>query len=67
MSKPKQARTTPKIPGCPIYRLDNVTPQPGNSVYKHSQQYHVFVGLTKVMTTPDISLAMAEAARERTA
>ena len=66
MSKPKRPRTTPKIPGSPVYGHDNLTAQPGNTVIKHNQQYHVFVGLTKVLMTPDINAAFAEAARERT-
>jgi hypothetical protein len=63
MSKHKQARTTPKIAGTPIYGEGNQTASPGNFVYKHDQKYHVFVGLKKVLVTEDRELALTEAAR----
>ena len=66
MSKRKPARTTPRIAGSQVYGQENLKARPGNSVYKHRQQYHVFVGLNKVLVTPDRELALAEAARERT-
>ena len=39
---------------------------PGNIVYKHHQKYHVFVGTTCVLTTPDMQVAIAEATRAKT-
>ena len=66
MSKPKPPRTTPKIPGSNVYGKDSLLARPGNSVFKHLQKYHVFVGLNKVMVTDDKEQALAEAARDRT-
>ena len=64
MSKHKQARTTPKIAGSPVYGQDSLLASPGNSVYKHQGKYHVFVGLNKVLVTEDMQAALIEAARK---
>jgi hypothetical protein len=66
MSKPKPARTTPRIAGSPVYGQDSLAALPGNSVYKHCQKYHVFVGVNRVMVTDDMHSALTEAARTRT-
>lgn len=66
MSKKKPARVTPKIAGSQVYNNNGMPAQPGNFIFKHSQKYHVFVGMTKVLVTPDIQTAYAEAAKVRT-
>ncbi len=63
MSKSKPGRTTPKIPGSRIYWQDSQAALPGNFVYIHRQQYHVFVGLQEVLVTADRDQALNEAAR----
>ena len=57
-------RTTPRIPGGPVYGHDELRAAPGNIVYKHNQQYHVYVGLNRVMVTDDMQAAFVEAARK---
>ncbi len=66
MSKRVPVRTTPRIPGSPVYGKGELLAIVGNTVYKHNQKYHVFVGTTHVLTTPDMQAAFVEAARERT-
>lgn len=63
MSKQVPARITPRIAGSPVYGQGDLRALPGNSVYKHNQKYHVFVGTSHVLTTPDMQAALAEAAR----
>jgi hypothetical protein len=63
MSKQVPARTTPKIAGSPVYGRGELLALPGNIVFKHNQKYHVFVGTSCVLTTPDMQVALAEAAR----
>ncbi len=65
MSKPKPARTTPKIAGSQVYGKDTLAALPGNTVYKHQQKYHVFVGVTEVLVTADMQAALTEAASKR--
>lgn len=67
MSKQVPERTTPKIAGSPVYGRGELAALPGNIVFKHNQKYHVFVGTTCVMTTPDMQVALAEAARAEAA
>jgi hypothetical protein len=62
--KRKPARTTPRIAGSPVYGHDSLAAIPGNSVYKHRQKYHVFVGLHKVLVTDDLKDALTAAARK---
>jgi hypothetical protein len=57
-------RTTPRIPGGPVYGHGELRATPGNIVYKHNQKYHVFVGLNRVMVTDDMQAAFVEAARK---
>jgi len=66
MKKRKAARTTPRIPGSPIYGRDDLAASPGNSVYKHQGKYHVFVGLNKVLVTEDRDHALTQAALKPT-
>ena len=66
MSKPKPPRTTPRIAGSPVYGQGSLAASPGNTVYKHRQKYHVFVGLNKVLVTDDLHQALTEAARAPT-
>ncbi len=66
MSKHVPVRTTPKIAGSPVYGRGELAALPGNIVFKHNQQYHVFVGTNCVLTTPDMQAALAEAARAHT-
>ncbi len=63
MTRHKKPRTTPQIAGSRIYGKGDLAPFAGNSVVKHAQRYHVFVGLTKVLVTPDLDLALTEAAK----
>lgn len=63
MSKIKPARITPRISGSPVYGQNELSANPGNSVYKHQGKYHVFVGLNKVMVTDDLHSALTEAAK----
>ncbi len=67
MSKPKAARTTPKIAGSPVYGEGSLRAAAGNFVYKHRQQYHVFVGLEEVLVTADKEQALLKAAPAPTA
>ena len=66
MSKCKPARTTPNIPGSPVYGREGVVASPGNSVYKHRGKYHVFVGLNKVLVTENLEAALIQAAQKPT-
>ena len=66
MSKQPPVRTTPRIAGSPVYGQGEMRALPGNIVYKHHQKYHVFVGTTCVLTTPDMQVAIAEATRAKT-
>jgi hypothetical protein len=61
MSKQVPERTTPKIAGSPVYGHGDLEALPGNIVFKHNQKYHVFVGTSLVLTTPDMQVALAEA------
>ena len=63
MSKGKPARTTPRIPGSPVYGKDGLQAAPGNSVYKHNGKYHVFVGVSNTLVTEDLQAALTEAAK----
>jgi hypothetical protein len=63
MSKKTPARTTPKIAGSPVYGQGELAALPGNIVFKHNQKYHVFVGTSCVLTTPDMQVALSEATR----
>jgi len=65
MSKHKPARTIPRMAGSQVYGQESLKARPGNSVYKHRQQYHVFVGMKEVLVTLDRDVALAEAAREK--
>ena len=65
MSKRKPAHTSPRIAGSQVYGPERLKARPGNSVYKHRQEYDVFVGLKKVLVTLDRDLALTEAAREQ--
>ena len=67
MSKQVPARTTPQIAGSPVYGRGDLLALPGNIVFKHNQKYHVFVGTTRVLTTPDMQVALAEAVRAQKA
>ena len=67
MSKQVPERTTPRIAGSPVYGQGEMQARPGNIVFKHNQKYHVFVGTTRVLTTPDMQVALAEAARAQKA
>lgn len=62
MSKPKAARTTPKIAGSPVYGQGALRASKGNFVYKHRQRYHVFVGLEETLVTADKEEALTRAA-----
>ena len=61
MSKPKAARTTPKISGSKVYGEGELLATKGNSVYKHQQKFHVYVGLTEVLVTDDEQAALVRA------
>ena len=62
MSKQVPARTTPQIAqGRPSTDRAILLALPGNIVFKHNQKYHVFVGTSLVLTTPDMQVALAEA------
>ncbi len=63
MSKPKAARTAPKISGSRVYGKDELLAHKGNSVYKHQRKFHVFIGLTEVLATDDLNVALTEAAK----
>ena len=62
MSKQVPERTTPRIAGSPVYGQGELLAHPGNIVFKHNQKYHVFVGTSCVLTTPDMQVALAKAA-----
>ena len=63
MSKPKVARTTPRSSGSKVYGKEEFLAHKGNSVYKHQQKYHVYVGLTEVLVTEDKQIALVRAAQ----
>ncbi len=67
MSKRKPERTTPKIAGSEVYGQGDLAPQAGNTVFKHRQKYHVFVGMNEVLVTEDKEAALKEAAKARPA
>lgn len=62
MSKLKAVRTAPKMSGSKVYGKDELQAYKGNSVYKHQNKYHVFVGLGEVLVTEDLNGALAKAA-----
>ncbi len=62
MSKLKAARTAPKISGSRVYGKDELLARKGNSVFKHRNKYHVYVGLNEVLVTDDVNAALAKAA-----
>ncbi len=62
MSKLKAVRTAPKISGSKVYGKDELRAYKGNSIYKHQNKYHVFVGLDEVLVTDDLNAALAKAA-----
>ena len=66
MSKMKPARVLPKIAGSQVYGHDDLKPSPGNTVYKHTQKFHVFHGLKEVLVTADMTQALTEAAKKPT-
>lgn len=61
MSKQVPERTTPRIAGSPVYGQGEMQARPGNIVFKHNQKYHVFVGTSCVLTTPDMQEALTKA------
>jgi hypothetical protein len=57
----------PKMSGSQVYGKGDLAASPGNSVYKHCGEYHVYVGLHQVLVTSDLNIALTEAARKAAA